>query len=335
MCTCFRVKAVDGSVVVGRTMEFGIDLQSKVTVFPRGYKFQGTGPNNKPGLAWEGKYGIVGMDAFGLPVVSDGINEVGLYVGDLYLPGFAKYQDVPAGEENKAITQLDVAGYLLSSCQNVAEAKEAIQKVFVWPFSAEQIKSVPPLHFPVHDTEGNSAVFEYIDGKLNIHDNPLGVLTNSPDFNWHMLNLRNYVNLSANNVPDLKLDGDDIPPLGQGSGMLGLPGDATPPSRFIRAVALTQSAVKSQNAEDATKTAFHIVNNFDIPKGFARQELNGQTFYDYTSWLTVSDLKQKIYYYRGYDNFKFYGVHLDKVDFGGTELKTIDTSDSSWATEVS
>lgn len=334
MCTCFKVKAKDGSVVVGRTMEFGVDLQSKITVFPKGYKFQGTGPDNKPGLSWEGKYGIVGMDAFGLPIVSDGINEMGLYVGDLYQPGFAKYQDVPGGQEAKAITQLDVAGYLLSSCQNVEEAKEAIQKVFVWPFFAEQIKSVPPLHFPVHDAEGNSAVFEYIDGKLNIHDNPLGVLTNSPDFGWHMINLRNYVNLSANNVPDIKLDGDDILALGQGTGMLGLPGDATPPSRFIRAVALTQSAVKSQNAEDATKTAFHIVNNFDIPKGFARQEMGGQTIYDYTSWLTISDLTQKIYYYRGYDNFKFYGVRLDKVDFSGSELKTIDTSDSSWSAEV-
>ncbi len=335
MCTNFRVKAKDASVVIGRTMEFGIDLQSKISIFPKRYTYTAVGPDNKPGLSWEGKYGFVGMDAFGLPVVSDGINEMGLYVGDLYLPGFARYQDVPAGEEQKAMSPLDVAGYLLSSCQNVAEAKEAIQKVYVWPLVAEQIKGVPPLHFAVHDSAGNSAVLEYIEGKLKIHDNPIGVLTNSPYFDWHMINLGNYSNLSANNVPPLKLDGDTVSPIGQGSGMLGLPGDATPPSRFIRAVALTQSAVKAENAEEATRTAFHIVNNFDIPKGFARQVANGQTFYDYTSWLTIADLSQKMYYYRSYDNPKFYRVALKNVAFSGKEIKRLDSSNADWYQDVS
>ena len=316
-------------------MEFGIDLQSKISVFPRAFKYQGTGPDNKPGLAWEGKYGIVGMDGMGMPLLTDGINEMGLYVGDLYLPGFAKYQDVPKGAEGNAISPLDVAGYLLSTCQSVEEAKAAIQKVFVWPMLVPQLKSVTPLHYPVHDAAGNSAVFEYIDGKLAIHNNPVGVLTNSPHFEWHMINLRNYVNLSANNVPDLKLDGDEVIPIGQGSGMLGLPGDATPPSRFIRAVALTQSVLKAENVQDATKNAFHVLNNFDIPKGFARETQEGQTIYDYTSWSSMADLTQKIYYYRGYDNYKFYGVPLKNLDFGSTEIKRIDTTNADWYQEVS
>lgn len=334
MCTCFKVKAKDNSVVIGRTMEFGVDLQSKITVFPRGFKFQAQGPDGKPGLSWEGKYGFVGMDVLGMPVVSDGMNEKGLYVGDLYLPGFAKYQQVPVGQESKAISQLDAAGYLLSSCANVSEAKEAIGNVFLFGLYADPIKSVPPLHFAVHDAQGQSAVFEYTDGTLSIHDNPIGVLTNSPYFDWHMINLRNYVNLSANNIGELELDGLDALPIGQGSGMLGLPGDATPPSRFVRAVAFTQSAVKAENAEEATKNAFHIINNFDIPKGFARETKDGQTFYDYTSWLTIADLAQKIYYYRGYDNFKFYGVDLTKLDFSGSEIKRLDTSDATWFTQA-
>ncbi len=335
MCTNFRLKAKDNSVVVGRTMEFGIDLQSKITVFPRAFKFQGTGPNNKPGLSWQGKYGFVGMDVIGMPVVSDGLNEVGLYVGDLYLPGFAEYQTVPEGEEAKAMSPLDVAGYLLSLCATVEEAKEAIQKVLVWPLYEEPIKAVPPLHFAVHDASGASIVFEYIKGELAIHDNPLGVLTNSPYFDWHMINLANYSNLSANNVERLNLEGDTVTPIGQGSGMIGLPGDATPPSRFIRAVALSQSAVKAENAEQATLGAFHIINNFDIPKGFAREVKDGNTYYDYTSWLTISDLSQKIYYYRGYDNIKFYQVPLQKVDFSGTEIKRLDSSNSDWSQEIS
>ncbi len=335
MCTCFLVKAKDNSVVVGRTMEFGIDPGSKLTIFPRGFKFQALGANNKPGFAWDGQYGFVGMDMFGLPMVSDGINEKGLYVGDLYLPGFAEYQDVPAGQENRSIAPIDVAGYLLSLCTNVEEAKHAIQDVFVWPWYADQIKSIPPLHFAVHDATGKSAVFEYVGGKLNIYDNPIGVLTNSPTFDWHQINLRNFVNLSATNVPPLKLDGGTITQLGQGTGMLGLPGDSTPPSRFVRAVAYSQSALKPENAEEAVNTAYHIVNNFDIPKGFCRDSSSGEAHYDFTFWSTLSDLTNKVYYYRGYQNVKVFRVSLSKLDFAGTETKKIDTTSSDWYQEVS
>lgn len=335
MCTCVRIKAKDASVVIARTMEFGIDLQSKITIFPRGYRFESVAPNDKKGISWEGKYGFVGMDAMGLPCVSDGINEKGLYVGDLLLPGFAKYQEVPAGEEEKALAPLDVAGYLLSNCQNLDEAKEAIKKVLVWEMFVPQLEGVLPIHIAVHDMWGNSAVFEWVDGKLNIEDNPLGVTTNSPYYKWHMINVRNYVNLSANNVPELKLKGDEVAPIGQGSGMLGLPGDATPPSRFIKAVALSQSVLEAENVEEATKNAFHVINNFDIPKGFAREEKDGKDVYDYTSWLTLADLKQKIYYYRGYDNMKFYRVSLANLDFNANEIKRLDTSNSEWFEEIS
>jgi len=335
MCTCLKIKAKDSSVVVARTMEFGVELDSKMTIFPRGYKYKGSAPSEKIGLEWEGEYGFVGMDAMGLPYVSDGLNEAGLYVGDLLLPGFAQYQDVPEGEEVNSLAPLDVAGYLLSTCQNVAEAKEAIKKVFVWAMNVPQLSGVLPLHFAVHDTWGNSAVFEYVKGELNIVDNPLGVLTNSPYFDWHMINVRNFVNLSANNIPDLKLKGDDVVPIGQGSGMLGLPGDSTPPSRFVRAVALTQSVLEAQNAEEATKNAFHVINNFDIPKGFVREERKGQMTYDYTSWLTISNLKEKIYYYRGYDNMKFYRVKLADIDFSASDIRRLDTTNSDWFEEIS
>jgi choloylglycine hydrolase len=143
------------------------------------------------------------------------------------------------------------------------------------------------------------------------------------------------VNLSATNVPPLKLDGETISQLGQGTGMLGLPGDSTPPSRFVRAVAFTQSAVKPENAEEAVNMAFHIANNFDIPKGFSRDVENGQTFYDFTFWTTWSDLTNRAYYYRGYNNIKIFKADLNKLDFTASDRKQIDTSNSDWFTEVS
>lgn len=335
MCTCFRIKAKDNSVVIARTMEFGIDPGSQITVFPRGFKFQAIGVNAKQGFSWNGQFGFVGMNIMGMPLVSDGINEKGLYVGDLYLPGFAEYQEVPAGHEDKSISPLDVAGYLLSLCANVEDAKRAIKDVLVWPMYAEQIKSIPPLHFAVHDAGGASAVFEYVKGELQIHDNPIGVLTNSPTFDWHLINLRNFVNLSATNVPELKINDGEIAQLGQGSGMLGLPGDSTPPSRFVRAAAFTQSAVQPENIDEAVNMAYHISNNFDIPKGFSRSVENGTTLYDFTFWTTLSDLTGKNYYYRGYNNVKVFKVSLSDLDFSGSEVKKLDSSKTDWFTTLS
>ncbi len=335
MCTCVRVKAKDGSCVVARTMEFGIDPGSELTIFPRGFAFETQGANNKPGFAWSGQYGFCGMNMFGLPMVSDGVNECGLYVGDLYLPGFCGYQRVPAGSEAKSITPVDVAGYLLSLCSNVEDARRAIQDIYVWPWYADQIKCIPPLHFAVSDERGGSVVFEYVGGKLNIYDNPLGVLTNSPPFDWHQINLRNYINLSAVNVPELKLNGVNIDQLGQGSGMLGLPGDATPPSRYIRAAAFTQTALPVENSTEAVNLAYQIINNFDIPKGFARSEDGGVTHYDFTFWSTIVDLASKEYYYRGYENNKVFKVALDRVDLSGNEMKKLDTSSTDWFQEIS
>lgn len=124
-----------------------------------------------------------------------------------------------------------------------------------------------PCHYVLHDAAGNCAVIEYVDGKRSIHDNPLGVFTNAPTFDWHITNLRNYANLSVTNVPPVELVGVRLSGFGQGNGLFGLPGDFTPPSRFVRAVAFSQSSVATKTAVDAILQAFHILNQFDIPKG--------------------------------------------------------------------
>lgn len=117
-----------------------------------------------------------------------------------------------------------------------------------------------PCHYVLHDAAGNCAVIEYVDGKRSIHDNPLGVFTNAPTFDWHITNLRNYANLSVTNVPPVELVGVRLSGFGQGNGLFGLPGDFTPPSRFVRAVAFSQSSVATKTAVDATLQAFHILN---------------------------------------------------------------------------
>lgn len=184
----------------------------------------------------------------------------------------------------------------------------------------------PEAHFVVHDASGKSIVIEYVGGKLNVHDNPLGVVTNSPTFDWHMTNLRNYVNFSMTNVPPVKLGPVTLQPTGQGSGMLGLPGDFTPPSRFVRAVAFSQSVFKSKTGDDAILQAFHVLNQFDIPKGSARdneKDANGNIQADYTLWTAASDLKTMRYYFHTYENRQIRMLDLMKMDVDGKNIVKI------------
>jgi choloylglycine hydrolase len=165
----------------------------------------------------------------------------------------------------------------------------------------------------VHDRSGKALVIEPLDRSLKIYDNPLGVLTNSPTFDWHMTNLRNYVNLTATNVPPLDLGGIKLAQFGQGSGMRGLPGDFTPPSRFVRAVAFSQSALPSDTATQAVLQAFHILNNFDIPFGAVREVDNGQMHAEATTWTSAADLKNLRWYFRTYDDQSIRSVDLAKA----------------------
>jgi choloylglycine hydrolase len=184
----------------------------------------------------------------------------------------------------------------------------------------------PEAHYIVHDASGKSIVIEYVGGKLNVYDNPLGVITNSPPFDWHMTNLRNYVNFSMTNVPPVQLGSVKLEPFGRGSGTLGLPGDFTPPSRFVRAVAFSQSVLPSKNGDDAVLEAFHILNQFDIPNGAAREhqkDEHGNIFADYTLWTAASDLKAKRYYFRTYENSQIRMLDLMKMNHDARDMVTI------------
>jgi choloylglycine hydrolase len=322
-CTGIRIKPRDGSVIYARTLEFAIDFSSNLIVVPRRMDLAGTAPGNKPGLRWQTKYAAVGANAFDMPIIADGLSEKGLAVGTFYHPGYAKYETFAAGEANKAIAPWELPLYLLTTCANLPEAVAAAREVRVVEVIDPQMGFCPPLHFIIHDAEGRCVVLEFIDGRLKVHDNPLGVITNSPTFDWHLTNLCNYVNLTVNNVPPVDLSGVKISGLGQGSGMLGLPGDFTPPSRFVRAVAFSQSALPVDTARQGVLQAFHILNQFDIPKGSARSTENGAMTADYTMWNSASDLKNLRYYINTYQNRRIRMADLKKMDLDAKQIKTI------------
>ncbi len=334
-CTGITIKPKDGSFVFARTLEFAVDLKSNVLLVPRGKEYVGTAPGNKPGFRWKCKYGSVGANAFDLPVTVDGLNEQGLHVGLFYFPGFAKYQDVKATETGKALAPWELGSFLLGTCADLKEAVTAAKSVLVGDVVQKDMGFVPEVHYIVTDASGNSVVLEFIGGELRVHADPLGVLTNSPTFDWHMTNLSNYVTLSSNNIPSVDLAGKKIRSLGQGSGMLGLPGDFTPPSRFVRAVAFSTTAEPVATAKEGVLQAFHILNQFDIPKGAARGVEDGHQVADYTEWTSAADLTNRRYYFRTFENSRIRMVDLKSVNFDSTDLRTISMQGGEQIEDVS
>jgi choloylglycine hydrolase len=322
-CTGITIKPKDGSIIFARTLEFATDLKSNIIIVPRGKEYVGSAPGDKPGTHWKTKYGTIGANAFDMPVVVDGINEKGLSVGLFYFPGFAKYQEVKTEDVGKALAPWEIGSYLLGSCADVKEAVSALKGVLVGEVVQKDMGSVPPVHVIVTDVSGKSVVLEYVAGGLKVHDNPLGVMSNAPTFDWHMTNLSNYVNMSPKNVLEIDLAGKEIKGLGQGSGMLGLPGDFTPPSRFVRAVAFSKTALPVEKAKDGVLQAFHLLNQFDIPRGAAEGIEHGKEVADYTLWTSAADLKNLRYYFRTYENSRIRMVDMKAMDLDAPDIRTI------------
>jgi choloylglycine hydrolase len=309
-CTGIELTAKDGGVVAARTLEFGIDPKSEVMVVPAGTAITGTLPDGGKGISYVTKYGVVGANGFGQPVILDGINEAGLYVGLFYFPGYASYADATKADASRAMGPHEYGIWLLGNFANVGEVTANFDKVVLTPVVVAALKEVPPVHFVVHDRTGKSIVIEPVDNVLKLHENPLGVMTNSPTFDRHMTNLRNYVNLSATNVPPIALRDIKLAQFGEGSGMHGLPGDFTPPSRFVRAVAFSQAAIASDTAQQSVLQAFHILNNFDIPLGSVRQMMGGTPIAEFTAWTSASDLNNLRWHFRTYNDQSIRSIDL-------------------------
>ena len=313
-CTEFRLKSKDDSVVLGRSMEFAQKLNSNVIVQPKGQKRTSKLPDGSDGKKWTSKYGVIYLDGFGLDIAADGFNEAGLSVGELYFPGEAKFVDPPTKKKSRAISNLDLPLYILQNFATIEEVKKELPKLTVWGKKLEVLNNiVVPVHYSVYQADGQGIIIEYTDNGLKVYES-VGVLTNSPKYDWHVTNLRNYVDLNAENVPPTVINGISFAGTGQGTGLKGIPGDPTPPSRFVRAAAMAYLAEKGDTAADIVNLSEHILNNVDIPIGLVRDFENGETFHDYTQWVVIKDLTNKILYYRSYENMSLRSVDMNQLD---------------------
>lgn len=322
MCTDFLLQAADkdSSVVIGRSMEFGDDLGSQILVGGRGTKKHSATPDSPMGgLSWTAKYGYVGLNVAGLGMphlICDGMNEKGLSIGALWLPGYTEYSPTVSSNA-QALDVKHFTNWVLGNFTTVAEVRAGLKGVQIWGDSSTN--SHIPLHFSIHDANGASVVIEFLKDKPQgwVQPNPVGVLTNAPPFAWQLSNIGNYVGLSSVDAAPITIGDATYQPPGHGSGMRGLPGDSTPPSRFVRLLFQKQFATQPASSTDAIIQALHLLNTVDIPLGTSaakNEQKPSKGNDDYTQWVVVKALTARTFSYRTATNPTLMQIDFDELD---------------------
>jgi choloylglycine hydrolase len=324
-CTGVRLVGADGTVVFGRTQEWGkFDLKPGIGVFPRGSAFQSEVPGGGKGLAWNAKYGVAGVLLLGR-VLNTGMNERGLAGGMFFHQGFAEYAQYDPARAAASMAPSSLLIYILTNFATVEEVRAQIGEVDVVPVVDAALGAPFPLHAMIVDPSGGAIVIEFKGGKAVVFDNPVGVIANNPDFGWHLTNLRNYGQLSNTPFPAAKWGDMEISPLAGGSGMLGLPGDFTSPSRFVRAAAFVHTARATSGGADTVSETFRILDSFNLPATQAEGATGGASTGQPagTQYTIVNDTKNRVIYYHTMFNRRVRMVDFEKIDFAGGKARSM------------
>ena len=312
-CTGLSLTAKDGSHIYARTIEWGgSELNSQYVIVPRHFEQQ-MFTSHGEGLRFSTRYGYVGLSVEQKEFVAEGLNEAGLSAGLFYFPGYGEYEAFDETKQATSVSDLQLVSWMLGNFATVDEVKEALGGIHVVAIDPR----ASTVHWRIADATGREVVLEIIDGQPRFYENKVGVLTNSPGFEWQMTNLNNYVNLYAGGAKSQQMGGLTVAPFGAGSGFLGLPGDVTPPSRFVRIAFYKTSAPQYDTALKTVAQCFQILNNFDIPIGI--EFAPGETPTDIpsaTQWTTATDVSNRAIYYRTMYNSTIRSIDLKAIDFG-------------------
>lgn len=313
-CTGISLTAADGAYVQARTIEWGESfLPSEYVIIPRGQTQTSYTTEGKNGLTFRTKYGIVGLAIIQKEFIAEGINEAGLSAGLFYFPRYGSYVDYDPAQRNRTVNDLQLVAWMLAQFATVEEVEAAFKNIRV--IGIDEPGTTSTVHWRIGDASGKQVVLEIIGGVPQIYENKVGVLTNSPGFPWHVTNLNNYVNLYPGGAPSHALGDVTLTAFGAGSGFLGLPGDVTPPSRFVRAAFYRATAPQCKTAQETIFQCFHILNNFDIPIGIEFPAGKVPDIPSATQWTSAIDLTNRKVYYKTAFNNSIRCIDLKSIDF--------------------
>ena len=310
-CTGISLSSADGCYIQARTIENAQEpLPSHWVVIPRGHKIQSFTPTGKNGITFEAKHGVLGLTVVREEFIAEGINEEGLSAGLFFFPNYGSYQSYEPSQNSRTLGDLQVVAWILASFSTIDQVKQAIEGVRIVGLDKTAV-----VHWRIGERSGRQVVMEIINGMVHFHENTVGVITNSPDFLWQLTNLNNYVNLRPGAASDFRLSQFTLRPIGGNSGFLGLPGDATPPSRFVRAAFYRATAPQQATGEQTILQAFHLLNNFDVPIGIEHPEGKVPDMPSATQWTSAIDLTRRRVYYKTAYNNTIRCIDLAKIDF--------------------
>ena len=296
MCTSIYTKSTDGSYLLSRTMDFSYPLDPSPVFLPRNYQWDSLA--NEKTIA--NKYGFIGAGKFlGTGYfVADGVNEHGLAVAELYLPGDAKYQDYSeTGKINLAPHELII--WISENFRTISELSAEISKINIVEEKVPVLNFVAPLHWIITDDEGRCVVIEPTEKELKIKVNPVGVMTNTPNIEWHIENLRNYLHVRPKQYDPVNFGGFEATAFSQGTGTMGLPGGYTPPERFVRAAFFKEYIDEAKTEEENVNNAYHILSTVRISKGIVVTSSGSK---DYSLYVGSMCNTSRSYYLTTYEN---------------------------------
>ena len=329
-CTALMMKDANGNAYQARTMEWAGMLPESIHYFPSGSSIQSQTPDAKQGMTFKTKYGFIGVSLKHMtpnakqPCIAEGANDQGMSLSlNAFLGAEAPSVDT---DPSKVLSVMDFGAWALGNFQNVAQVKQALQnkEISVWlPPIAFLGGMKAPVHYALFDKTGAGIVVEFAEGKLNVYDNPVGVMTNIPEFPWHLKNLNNYAQLTnvdrnSGTFGTLKVSAPD-----SGNALAGIPFSQISSGRFVKAAFFTTYVRKAKTPAEAIQTLSHVINNFDRPyelsidppstTGGAEGGDPLAASSEVTLFTTMNDLAQNQFYIRPINSINFCKIDLRKL----------------------
>lgn len=309
MCTVATYKTKD--FYMGRTLDYEFSYGEEITITPRNYpfKFRYTGEDSS-------HYAIIGMahvtDDY--PLYYDAVNEKGLGMAGLNFVGNAVYGEPVDGSKN--VAQFEFIPWILSKCGNLDEARKALSTLNLVGTPYSDNFPAAKLHWIIADKSGAITVESVAEG-LKIYDNPVGVLTNNPPFDRQMFMLNNYMHLSPKQPKNMFPENVGLETYSRGMGALGLPGDLSSASRFVRTAFVKTNSISGEGENDSVGQFFHILGSVDQQRGCC-EVAEGK--YEITIYTSCWNADKGIYYYTTYTNHQITAVDMHRENLDGTSL---------------
>ena len=309
MCTAATYKTKD--FYFGRTLDYEFSYGDEITITPRNYPFRFLEKGT-----WNAHYAMIGMACVmqDYPLYYDAINEKGLGIAGLNFVGNAVYHRRKEGKDN--IAQFEFIPWILCQCATVREARKLLDKINITNIPFNDKLPLAQLHWILSDKE-ESVVIESIEDGVQVYDNPVGVLTNNPPFPMQMGALRNYMSLSVKPPKNTFAPGLTLEAYSRGMGAIGLPGDLSSQSRFVRVAFTKMNSVSGDGELESVSQFFHILNSVDQQRGCCQLE-DGKC--EVTIYTSCCNADKGIYYYTAYNNHQITGVDMHRENLDGDKL---------------